>query len=296
MSNPFNSKYDYPLQGKISDYFKEHFDAVFIAFSPFFRLPKQRNENRNAGNAPLTEHTHTEFPPYEIYYPTKKEIFEHTEAVSWAEVVEGSGLKDFAQLNRALETSIGALHPHFIIPDAKEKLDAFTNKEEIWHPSVDEFQTHSKMAMYDVFKLLGKNEIIVAEKSRQYGDLDLVLKLDNISVSEFIQNIGLSDYSVYSADKELLFKIAWDSFFFLIATDKEKMQIIIDSNLFEGFMCDDNTQSVWYFNQDEIDELLNLRTHQRKAEESLTIASTNLDPIETQLSKGKSFWQKIFRL
>ncbi|RZL42487.1 MAG: hypothetical protein EOO93_28855 [Pedobacter sp.] len=61
---------------------------------------------------------------------------------------------------------------------------------------------------------------------------------------------------MYSEDMQVLFTIEWDSLFFLIATNSEKMKQIIEVNLFEGFICNDKTLHDWDYKEGELQELL----------------------------------------
>ncbi|MDR6734887.1 hypothetical protein [Sphingobacterium sp. 2149] len=73
------------------------------------------------------------------------------------------------------------------------------------------------------------------------------IDFDRLTEYEFCDEIGGKDYYLYSSDKEILFTIEWDSFFFLIATDYKKMNKLIASHLFEGFLCNDKTDHYWEY-------------------------------------------------
>lgn len=60
-----------------------------------------------------------------------------------------------------------------------------------------------------------------------------------------------------------MFAIDWDSFFFLIATGQEKMNKIISSNLFEGFICNEKTEHAWDYNEGEIQKYLDIEEKQK---------------------------------
>ncbi|MNE23174.1 hypothetical protein D3C80_1164180 [compost metagenome] len=102
----------------------------------------------------------------------------------------------------------------------------------------------SKMDIYKAFKLLGKKQIMITD---EFYENTTTVDLDRLTEYEFCDEIGGKDYYLYSADKETLFTIEWDRFFFLIATDQNKMDQLIASNLFEGFFCNDNTDHYWEY-------------------------------------------------
>ena len=101
------------------------------------------------------------------------------------------------------------------------------------------------MAIHSAFKLLEKNQIMITD---EFYENTSIVDLDRLTEYEFCDEIGGKDYYLYSADKEILFTIEWDSFFFLIATDHKKMDQLIASHLFEGFLCNENTDHYWEYN------------------------------------------------
>ncbi len=150
----------------------------------------------------------------------------------------------YPELNTALRTSIGGLNRNFTRPDLMEKLNNFTDHESIYHPTEGAFGILSKIAIRKAFKLLGKNQILITD---EFYENTTTIDLDRLTEYEFCDEIGGKDYYLYSADKEILFTIEWDSFFFLIATDHKKMDKLIANDLFEGFLCNDKTEHYWEY-------------------------------------------------
>ncbi|ULT29134.1 DUF2711 domain-containing protein [Sphingobacterium sp. E70] len=137
----------------------------------------------------------------------------------WKNIVKGSDLADYADLNTALRTSLGALNRNFTRADLMEKLNNYTDSESIYHPTEGAFGMLSKMVIYKAFKLLGRDQIMITD---EFYEQTSTVDLDRLTEYEFCDEIGGKDYYLYSADKEILFTIEWDSFFFLIATDHKK--------------------------------------------------------------------------
>lgn len=260
MGNIFDEQRLYPHQGTIKGHFKDHYNSVFIALLPFFQLDRKEADKSNLKKAKLLSHEEAlkkidflkNLPEAnrEIYnydnerYPSDKDIFREGIAILWKNIVKGSGLACYTELNTALRTSIGALNRNFTRPDLMEKLNNFTDYESIYHPTEGEFGILSKMAILEAFKLLGKNQILITD---EFYENTTTIDLDRLTEYEFCDEIGGKDYYLYSADKEILFTIEWDSFFFLIATDHKKMDQLIASDLFEGFLCNDKTEHYWEY-------------------------------------------------
>ncbi|MFN4811027.1 MAG: DUF2711 family protein [Bacteroidota bacterium] len=276
MTDIFADKKIYPHEGKIKDHFKDFYEAVFVAFLPFFKVDRQNTDNTNfkkSKQITLEEAKQEldilkDIPPFnaDIYsysnkdFPADKEIFESGKTISWETVIKGSGLNANSELNKALRTSIGALRQVFCRPELTEKLNNYTSNQGIWHPTEGGFDTLSKIAIYKAFKLLDKNEIIV---THEFYETFSILELDKLTAFEFAEKVGYKDYFIYSSDKEILFTIEWDSFFFLIATGQEKMKEIISSKLFEGFLCSEKTVHNWDYEEAEIQKYLDIEEKQK---------------------------------
>lgn len=276
MTDIFSDYKIYPCEGKIKDHFKDFYESAFIAFLPFFKVDRQHAYNTNFKKSKHITHEEArqeldflkDIPLFnaDIYsysnkdYPTEQEIFDSGQAISWDAIIKGSGLKDYSELNKALKTSIGALRQVFRRPELTEKLNNYTTNQSIWHPTEGGFDILSKVAIYKTFKLLDKNEIIVIDG---FYETTLTLELDKLTEFEFSKKVAYKDSYIYSSDKELLFAIDWDSFFFLIATGQEKMNKIISSNLFEGFICNEKTEHTWDYKEGEIQKYLDIEEKQK---------------------------------
>lgn len=275
MNDIFNNNI-YPHEGKIKDHFKDFYDTVFVAFLPFFQVDRQPNDLTNLKKSKQISFEEAkeemevlkDIPPFnaDIFsysnkdYPTDKEIFESGKIITWDMVGKGAGLADNSELNKALPTSIGGLRKIFQRPELTDKLNKFTDSKNIWHPTEGGFDTLSKIAIYKAFKLLDKNEVIVTD---EFYETTSTIELDKLTDFEFSEKVSYKDYYIYSSDKELLFTIEWDSFFFLIATGQEKMNKIISSNLFEGFICNEKTEYTWDYEEGEIQKYLDIEEKQK---------------------------------
>lgn len=260
MGNIFDEEKLYPYQETIKGHFKDHYDCVFIALLPFFQLDRGETDKTKLKKAKLLSHEEAlkkidflkKLPEANrnIYmydnegYPADEDILREGKAIPWKNIVNGSSLTGYAELNTALRTSIGALNRKFTRPDLMEKLNNYTDCESIYHPTEGSYGILSKMAIHKAFKLLGKNLIMITD---EFYENTSTVDLDRLTEYEFCDKIGGKDYYLYSADKEVLFTIEWDSFFFLIATDQNKMDQLMASNLFEGFLCNDNTDHYWEY-------------------------------------------------
>ncbi|PIQ20228.1 MAG: hypothetical protein COW65_16185 [Cytophagales bacterium CG18_big_fil_WC_8_21_14_2_50_42_9] len=287
----------YPYEGRIKDHFKELYDSVFIAFLPFFVVNKQTNSNTNFKKSEKITFQRVQeelellrdIPEFDaaIYYysskdfPTDKEIYEKGKNIPWENVIKGAGLKDYAEVNKALRTSIGALRNAFRRHDLTNKINVYTTENKIWHPTEGSYDILSKVAIYNAFKILNKKEVIVKD---EFYESTKELSLDKLSEFEFSETFDSKDYYVYSADKEILFTLEWDSFFFLIATTQDKMEIIIKENLFEGFIYNNETTHNWDYSAEELKRLLEIEKQKELEEQKAKSAQLRAD------NKWWKFW------
>lgn len=273
----FEEKNIYPHDEKIENHFKDFYNSVYVAFLPFFKIENHLSKNNNYKKSERItfeqakkeldilkniQESNAEIFSYSNQdYPTTAEIYNNGEIVSWKNIVKEIDLKDITELNKALRTSIGALKKIFRKPELSEKLNTYTEKNNIWHPTEGNFDVFSKIGIYRIFKMFNKNEILIVD---EFYENNNVITLNELTEYEFIEKIEYGDYYIYSVDKEILFTIEWDSFFFLIATDKNKMEKIIEAKYFEGFLCDSKTTHNWDYFDGELEELLEIEKKQKK--------------------------------
>lgn len=275
MSDIFKDKNIYPYEGSIKDHFKDFYDTVFVVLLPFFQIdqkPANETKERKSNQINYEENKKeleiikedSSFTGTFSYsnndYPTEEEIYKYGKTITWDTICKGCGFTTYSELNKALRTSVGALRQIFQKPELAKKVNAYTDSQNIWHPENGSFDTLSKVAIYKALNLLKKNKIIVCD---EFYEATSSLEFGTLTDFEFSEKISYKDYYLYAADKEILFTIDWDSFFFLIATDGKKMKQIMEAKLFEGFLCNEKTQHEWDYKQGELQALLDIEEKQK---------------------------------
>lgn len=269
MSDIFTDNNIYPHKEKIKDHFKDFYNTAFVAFLPFFKVEKPRAEKTNYKKSKQITFDEAienleifkDIPEFDadIFsyrnddYPSSSEIFNTGVAIRWKDIIKGAELENSSELNKALRTSIGGLRQFFQRPELAKKLNNYTDSESIWHPTEGSFDAISLVAIYKVFKLLRKNQIVLVD---EFYKKTRIIELNKLNEFEFHEKVDFKDYYLYSSDREILFTIEWDSFFFLIATNNDNMRQILDANLFEGFLCEDTTIHNWDYKEGELQALL----------------------------------------
>lgn len=249
--------------------FAGFYDSVFVAFLPFFRLNKhnleklsvQKSHQISLEEFKAEDEVFGNLPDFnaDIYsyendnYPEDEDIFENGEIVSWEEVKIGANFRDYSELYKALKTSIGSYRKVFERVDLRDRLNEFTEKEKIFHPSEGNFEVLSKIEIYNALKNLGKNEIVVID---EFYESEELFNLNSISLKEFVEKIHQKDYYIYPKDKSILFSVEWDSFFYLICSNKQTIDKILGNSRIEGFFCNKETKHNWAWNDEEVVRLL----------------------------------------
>ncbi|MDQ3063632.1 MAG: DUF2711 domain-containing protein [Acidobacteriota bacterium] len=255
----------------ILSHYKGFYESVFVAFLPFFKVKNQSSEKISVQKSHQISYeqlvaenklfANIQKFNAEIYsnenadYPEDKTIFEYGEIVNWQEINNKTNFKNFAELNKALKTSIGSYRQVFKRPDLLEVLNLVTERERIFHPTEGTFTPLAKVQIYNSLKHLGKNEIVVLD---EYLETTKELNLDLIHVGEFIEKLELKDYYIYPKDKSILYTIEWDSFFYLVCSNQVILDEILKVVNFEGFFCTDETKHGWDWTTEEITALFKL--------------------------------------
>lgn len=259
MENIFDTNKLYPdYNDHLKGYFKDHFDSVFVAFPPFFKMTGKGDEVADVQSrkiVSLEEFQQTEGEIFEniepsenriIYvnnskYPIEEEIVEKGVAISWAYLIDQQVLNNVAEINMALLTSIGALRPKFCKPDLLAELSKFTIDNAIYHPSEGRINTFDLLRIYNCLRDTGKHELVMSDEFFEQRE---TVNLAELGFKEFLQRIIRHVY-FFPTDRSLLFSIDWDSFFFLICADEVLLNEIIPKYGFEGFYCDEETDHWW---------------------------------------------------
>ena len=82
------------------------------------------------------------------------------------------------------------------------------------------------------------------------------LDLEMMDCEEFVNSIEYKDYYIYAENKEILFSVDWDYYFFFIAFNTQNIEKSIVENSFEGFWATKETSHLWTWEKGELERLL----------------------------------------
>jgi Protein of unknown function (DUF2711) len=244
------------------------FDNVYIGLLPFFKLDKEHSNTNSSRKVISLEEAREKdeiFKKIENYsnmtiyssnecYPKNEEIIQNGNVITWQEIIENTEIEGYKELNKALMTSIGAYYEKLERQDVLEKLNQYTEKENIWHPTEGKFDYFTKSSIFDTLKYAGVTEIEVQD---ELYEKKKNIDLSTLNNNDFCEKINFNDYYIYSKDKSILFSIGWDYFFFFIAINETKFSKQIIESHFEGFWASKTDNHLWTWEKGEIDRLLN---------------------------------------
>lgn len=215
----------YPYTGSIKEHFSGHFDAVFIACMPF---------------------TNKDLVAVEM---SVEDTLKQVKPIRWNQMVQSGSFSETAEINKALKSMNSVYEPALEREDLEERLYDLCEERKIFQPMDGEYDAFSKQAIYRALKLLGKNQVVLMD---EFYEGTSKIDLDSLSEIQFAKLILPETYYIFSEDKEILFTLNWESCFFLIAGSNENLNVLITADLFEGFLCGEETTHQWEFEANEL--------------------------------------------
>lgn len=209
----------------IRSHYSGYFDEIYICWTPFFTLKEQDYIDFQASD-----------------YPEDEEVFERGAPVNWEKIRLACGFQSTADVLKALKTLILAYRKRFERLDLAKKLKDHTEANNIYIPNEGCFNALSIKQIYKSFKLLNKSELIAVDEFYQNQK---TLAIDSMSELDFFKSINFNDKYIYDADRELLFAVDWDSFFFLMCSNQENIENLVKELDIEGLYCEENTKINW---------------------------------------------------
>ena len=251
------------------------FDSVFVGLLPFFKLDKEHCDTNSSKKVISLEEARKKDEIFEkienysnmtIYssnecYPTDEEISQNGKKVPWNEIIQGSKINDYKELNKALMTSIGAFYKKLERQDLMKNLNQYSDRNNIWHPTEGTFDFFTKSSIFELLKLNGIDEVVVEDEIYENKK---TIDLTNSNKRDFCEKIDFKDYYIYDKNKSILFAISWDYFFYFIAINEEVFSKKSIETNFEGFWADEKCSHLWTWEEGEIDRLLNAKTEIKK--------------------------------
>lgn len=210
-----------PYDEKILPFYEGQFDSVYVLLHPFFKPLKIDIER---------------FCPSK--WPTKQEIIEGGEPVSWHEILKLTGLQNLSEIDVGLRTSIHGIKKELSNVDASKKLNALFEEHNIIHPSHGDLSPLLENRILQAIKSIGENWLWVGD---DIGTERKLHWIDDLIAKDAIPTSGC----LFTHDHTLLVTTHWDSHCSFLCSSRDVIEKILAVDNFEGFYCTPDTQVYW---------------------------------------------------
>lgn len=211
-----------PYEGPILEFYKNHYEAVYLILSPFIAL-------KDSNNSPFKKNKG---------WPSKKVMRETCTKISWFEILQMSEIVSLKKLDKALRGYIHAIETKDL--DSLNKLRKTISKFGIIPPPEGFFQELLIDDMMKGLKTLGFEKIIIGD---EFG-----FEKRETNIDEILNNhteLAAGENNIYTHGNEILFSVHWDSHFTLLCSKKEIIENFLKMYNFEGFYCTSKTSVYW---------------------------------------------------
>lgn len=200
----------------------EYYETTFVILHPFLKIKPNCSIKFETGN-----------------WPTKKQIVTCTQNMTWAEIIQRTGLQDISELDRLL----AYLHCERKTADRDGwiKLMTLLDKSNIISAEVDYLPSSLTNALMAALKTLGYST--VNELLEFTGNLRKQHTIDTVLLSE--EQDFFSCARVQTPDNKIILATDFDKRFSYLSASKKMVEIIIEQTNIEGFYCNETTRSEW---------------------------------------------------
>lgn len=210
-----------PQDGKVLEYYKGYFEAVYIMLHPFYRGISMDLGSINNDD-----------------WPTDQELREGCVSVSWQEVIKLTKFQNFSQIDIGLRTLFGALNKDVANENYALELERLFIDNGILYP--DATGIISPFLSDAILKCLNKLNYTKLWQVDEFSYQPAILyNLDELLISQQTHHCN------YTEDHKVLFATHWDSQCTFLCSSKEIIEKILEIYPFEGFFCTPNTEVYW---------------------------------------------------
>jgi len=187
-----------PSDRIVLDYYNGQFDSVYVILHPFLRSIKLDLEM---------------FCPEK--WPSKQQIINGCEAISWKKIIEMTGLNSISEIDIGLRTSIGGLISELENKKYSDVLSLLEN--EIIHPSEGEIPPIIEDNILNSIKHLDDKWLWVGD---EFGTERKLHAIDDLISEKGIPCHGC----IFTHDHNLLVTSHWDSHCSFLCSSRENIE------------------------------------------------------------------------
>ncbi|GAA0769832.1 DUF2711 domain-containing protein [Ideonella azotifigens] len=213
-----------PLRGPILPFYEGVFEAAYIILNPFMR-PRPSSVG----------------PSVEMMADLSADkLCRAYEPVSWAQILELSGLPSLASIDVALRTAIGGLNAQHANKENAALLDVSLKRHGLLPPCEGLFPELMQDPMLSFMQSLDQDWAWVGDDVGTERKLHWIDDLKPASAKHHLVRA-----SVFTPDKTSLWTVHWDSHFSLFCSTQENIARLAEHPGLEGFACDTSTEIYW---------------------------------------------------
>lgn len=206
----------------ILEFYKGYYDCVYIILHPFMKCHDMDSFMKNEQR------------------PTKKELMQITDKISWNEIISLCGFNDIKQVDIALRNMIGGLNKMHHNHEEQLKLDHVCEENDLVIPPEGNFSDLLIDNMLNALLDLGHEWVYIGDEFGWERKLEYIRDIIDNKVQ-----VNFHHESWYTPKNEILYTTHWDSHFTFLCADKETIEKILTKYPFEGFYCNEGTEVYW---------------------------------------------------
>jgi hypothetical protein len=214
-------------------------ETTFVILHPFLKIKPWYNITFETGN-----------------WPTKKQLLDGTQNITWAEIIRQAGLHDISELDRLL----AYLHCERRTADREGwiKLMTVLDKNGIIPAEVDYLPASITNPLLAAIQRLGYATVEEYELGHR---LRKVHRIHEILLSEEQDFYSLA--TVKTPDCRIVFSTGFDKRFTCLSAAAETVKAIVETAEPEGFYCNSTTRPEWSVNE-QTENLIDWSSPERK--------------------------------
>ena len=203
--------------------FHSEYESTFVILHPFLKIKDGHTIKFETGN-----------------WPSKKQITEQTNPITWTEIINKAKLKDINELDRMLAFSHCARST--ADKTAWVKFMTVIDSNNFINAQVDNYPEILTDKTLKQLQVLGYSNIL------HYSDISDDKTLYNIQELIDSENALPENYTrLLTLDNNILFETDFDSRFTYFSSDKKTIDEIITKLDLEGFYCDSKIKHDWSY-------------------------------------------------
>jgi hypothetical protein len=206
----------------IKKFYEGFFEEVYVFYHPFIKPNTIDYELFN----PKT-------------YPSRNDIRNNCERVTWESFMQLAGIKSFKKLDIGLRTNILGLKKQFQDEKAAQLILEAYEKYKIVEPNAGSFPEFIMNDLLRAIQVMGQDWI-------WYGD-EFCTERKLEYIEELINDNNMLDErkNLFTHDHNILITTHWDSHFSLLCSDRKTVEQLVSSCKLEGFFCTEETKIYW---------------------------------------------------